>query len=248
MSVCLSVCLSLTPTKQKHLHTAFTQECSSKFRRNEVSWSFSLVAASLQSFDAVILVTSVARSMWIPEPRFSFEGTSWEIKSRVNQLACLKTSSLPLHWKFLADNWNSTYFDNHTWTLFCSCIATVDLEVTLLTTTTTTTTTIVLRSFVRDFPGEPVPEETFTHPPSWSSSNHDQLLPSTTIHSIFPVQITCLAIFLHNLSPCPLWSISWSGALHLIFHTFLHAISVFFSQHMPIPSQPVKLLHLGYYE
>jgi len=38
-----------------------------------------------------------------------------------------------------------------------------------------------------------------------------------------------------------LWSTSWSGALHLIFHTFLHPISVFFSQHMPIPSQPVLL-------
>ena len=30
-------------------------------------------------------------------------------------------------------------------------------------------------------------------------------------------------------------------ALHLIFHTFLRPISVFFSQHMPIPSQPVLL-------
>jgi len=30
----------------------------------------------------------------------------------------------------------------------------------------TTTTTTVLRSFVRDYPGEPVPEETLTHPPS----------------------------------------------------------------------------------
>ena len=53
-------------------------------------------------------------------------------------------------------------------------------------------------------------------------------------HSILPVQITCLAIFLYNLSPRPLWSTSWSGALHLIFHTCLHPISVFFSQHMPI--------------
>ena len=77
------------------------------------------------------------------------------------------------------------------------------------------------------------------HPPSWSSSSFYQLLPSTTSHSILPVQITCLAIFLHNLSPSPLWSTSWSGALHLIFHTFLHPISVFFSQHMPIPLQPV---------
>jgi len=65
-----------------------------------------------------------------------------------------------------------------------------------------TTTTTVLRPFAQDYPGETVSEETLTHPPSWSSSSHYQLLPSTTIHSILPVQITCLAIFLHNLSPC----------------------------------------------
>ena len=47
--------------------------------------------------------------------------------------------------------------------------------------------------FVRDYLGEPVPEETFTHSPSWSSSNVYQLLPPTMIHSILPVQITCLA-------------------------------------------------------
>jgi len=64
----------------------------------------------------------------------------------------------------------------------------------------TTTTTTVLRPFVWDYTGELVPEGTLTHPPSWSSSNHYQLLPSTTIHSILPVQITCLAIFVHNLS------------------------------------------------
>ena len=62
--------------------------------------------------------------------------------------------------------------------------------------------------FVWDYLGEPVPEDTFTHPPSWSSSNLYQLLPSTIIHDILPVQITCLATFLHNLSPCPLWSTS----------------------------------------
>jgi len=55
------------------------------------------------------------------------------------------------------------------------------------------------------YPGAPVPEETLTDPPSWSSNLYQRLL-STTIHSILPVQITCLAIFLHNLSPCPLWS------------------------------------------
>jgi len=78
-----------------------------------------------------------------------------------------------------------------------------------------------------------------THPPTILIIVQSyQLLPSTTIHSILPDQITCLAVFLHNLSPCPLWSASWSGALHLIFHTFLHPISVFFSQQMPISSQP----------
>ena len=41
-----------------------------------------------------------------------------------------------------------------------------------------TTTTIVLWPFVRDYLDELVPEETFTHPPSWSSCNVYQLLPS----------------------------------------------------------------------
>ena len=48
----------------------------------------------------------------------------------------------------------------------------------------TTTTTVVLQQFVRDHPGEPVPEETFTHPPiliisqtsSASSMYYDPLL------------------------------------------------------------------------
>ena len=50
-----------------------------------------------------------------------------------------------------------------------------------VTSASTTTTTTVLWPFVRDYPGEPVPEETLTHPPSSSSSNLYQLLPSTTI-------------------------------------------------------------------
>ena len=87
-----------------------------------------------------------------------------------------------------------------------------------------------------------------THPPTILIIIQSlyQLLLSTTIHSILHVQITCLVIFLYNPFPCPLWSTSWSGALHLIFHTFLNPISVFFSQHMPIPSQPV-LLSYQYY-
>jgi len=77
------------------------------------------------------------------------------------------------------------------------------------------------------------------HRPIFISFFH---LPRSIASSCFLlVQTACLAIFLHNLSPCPLWSTFWSGALHLIFHTFVHPISVFFSQHMPIPSQPVLL-------
>ena len=42
--------------------------------------------------------------------------------------------------------------------------------------------------FVRDNPGEPVPEETFTHSHlSWSSLVPYLLHPSTTIHGILPI-------------------------------------------------------------
>ena len=46
-----------------------------------------------------------------------------------------------------------------------------------------------------------------------------QLAPSTTIHSILPVQLRVWQSFLHNLCPWPLWSISWPGTLHFILHT-----------------------------
>jgi len=92
--------------------------------------------------------------------------------------------------------------------------------------------------FVRDNPGELVPEETFIHSHlSWSSIIPYLLSPSITIHGILS-QFTCLAVFFHNLSPF-LWSASWPGTLHFILHTFLHPIIVFFLQPMPIPSQPV---------
>jgi len=95
--------------------------------------------------------------------------------------------------------------------------------------------------------GEPVPEETFTHSHlSRSSITLHQLSPFTTGHSIFPVQFTCLTVFMHNLYPSLLWSTSWCGALHFILHTFLHPIIVFFLQHMPIPSQSVFLKYQNY--
>jgi len=72
--------------------------------------------------------------------------------------------------------------------------------------------------------------------------NHPYLLsPSTTTHGILRIQSTCSTVFFRNLSPSFLWSTFWPGTLHFILHTFLHPIIVFFSQHMPIPSQPVPL-------
>jgi len=109
-------------------------------------------------------------------------------------------------------------------------------------TTTTTTTSTVLWPFVWDYLGEPVQEETFTHSHlSWLSIILYLLPPSTIIHSILRVQLMCLTVFLHNLSPSFLWSTSWPGTLHFIIYRFLHSIIVFFSQHMPIPPQPVLL-------
>jgi len=98
--------------------------------------------------------------------------------------------------------------------------------------------------FVWDNPGEPVPEETFTHSHlSLSSIVPYLLLSPITIHGIIPVQSTHLSLFFHNLTPSFLWSTSWPGTLHFILHTgtFLHQITVFFLQHMPIPLQPVLL-------
>jgi len=53
-----------------------------------------------------------------------------------------------------------------------------------------TTHTTVLRPFVWDYPGEPVPEETLTHPPTWSSSNLYQFfhLPRSIASSLFTLR------------------------------------------------------------
>jgi len=96
--------------------------------------------------------------------------------------------------------------------------------------------------FVRDNPGEPVPEETFAHSPivvishplSASSLYYDP-------NGILPIQFTYLTVFFHNLSPSFFWSTSWPGTLKFMLHTFLHPVIVFFSQNMPIPSQRVLL-------
>jgi len=92
--------------------------------------------------------------------------------------------------------------------------------------------------FVRDNPGEPVPEETFTHSHlSWSSIVPYLLPPSTTVQS--------MASSLFN--PCSwqsystislqfslVYLLAWHPPLHRLPHSCLHPIIVFFSQHMPI--------------
>jgi len=86
--------------------------------------------------------------------------------------------------------------------------------------------------FVRDNPGEPVPEETFTHSHlSWCSIVPYLVHPSNTIHvppcsvhvpdSLFPQS---LQVFFGLPQ--------WPGTLHFILHTFLHPVIVFFSQHI----------------
>jgi len=98
--------------------------------------------------------------------------------------------------------------------------------------------------FVRDNPGELVPEETFTHSHlSWSSIIPYLLLPSIMIHGILSVQFTCLTvsstISLQVFFGLPLGLAASTS--YSILHTILHTIIVFFLQHMPIPMQPVLL-------
>ena len=108
--------------------------------------------------------------------------------------------------------------------------------------TRTHTHTLVYRPLVRDNPGRPVPEETLTHShPSWSSDILYHLPPFTTINGILFVHFTCLTVLSYNLSPGPLWSSSLPWTLNFILHAFLHPIIIVFSQHMPIPMQPILL-------
>jgi len=48
----------------------------------------------------------------------------------------------------------------------CQIVQYTDNLLMLVLYVTATTTTTILWPFVRDYPGEPVPEETLTHPPS----------------------------------------------------------------------------------
>jgi len=74
----------------------------------------------------------------------------------------------------------------------------------------THTHTIILRLSGLDNPGDPVPQETFTHSQlSWSSVIPYLLPLSITIHGILPVQFTCLTVFFYNLSPLFVSKIGW---------------------------------------
>ena len=104
-----------------------------------------------------------------------------------------------------------------------------------------------LTAYVRDNLGRLVPEETLIHShPTWSSDILYHLPPFTMIHGILFVHFTCLTILSDNLCPGFLWSSSWSWTLNFILHTFLYPIIVIFSQHMPIPTQPILLQNQCY--
>jgi len=96
-------------------------------------------------------------------------------------------------------------------------------------------------------PGRPVPEETFTRShPSLATYFLYHLSPLAMVHGILFIQLTCLTVLSNNLFPGPLWSSPWSWTLNFILHAFLHPIIHIFSQHMPIPTQPVLLQYQCY--
>jgi len=77
---------------------------------------------------------------------------------------------------------------------------------------------------------------------SWSSIIRYQLPPSTTINSILPVQFTFLTVFLHNLSPSLFGlPLGMAPSTSYSIHFFTHSVTVFFTQHMAKPTQPVLL-------
>ena len=105
----------------------------------------------------------------------------------------------------------------------------------------TLTTVLQFSGFVWNNQDEPRQEETFTHSHlSWSSVIPYLLPPSTTIHSILPVQFTCLTVFFHNLSKFSLvYFLAWHPQLHtpyifspkhfLLFATHAHTIATCFA-------------------
>ena len=92
----------------------------------------------------------------------------------------------------------------------------------------TTTTTTVLWPFVWNYPGEPVPEETLTHPPSWSSPNLYHLLPSTTIQTSSLFKLRAWQSFAQPLSMSSLvYLLVWSPSPHIPYISSLSQCLLF---------------------
>jgi len=83
---------------------------------------------------------------------------------------------------------------------------------------------------------------THTHPDHRTSSIIFLHLQRSMASTLF---ILCAWQSSRTTSPGPLWSSSWSWTLNFILLTFLHPI-IIFSQHMPIPTQPVLLQYQCY--
>jgi len=90
------------------------------------------------------------------------------------------------------------------------------------------TTTTILWPFVWDYPGEPVPEETFTHSHlCWSSTILYQLSPSTTIHSILPIQFKCLTFCTTSLQVLFCLPLGLAPSTSYSIHFFTQSLSSF---------------------
>jgi len=99
--------------------------------------------------------------------------------SHVNVLICyLHSNSTILYWNHIHNSHTRTRTRTHTQLFYGSM------------------------DFVRYFPGELVPEQTFTRSHlSWSSIVPYLLHSSNTMHSILPLQSMRLTVFFHNISP-----------------------------------------------
>jgi len=109
-----------------------------------------------------------------------------------------------------------------------------------------TTTTVVLRPFVRVYPGEPVPEERFTNPPSWSSSNlyhhPGEPVPEETLTTHHPDPHPIFIIFFHllrSIASSVFKSRAWqSFAQPLSMSSLVYLLVWSPSPHIPYISSP----------
>jgi len=119
--------------------------------------------------------------------------------------ANLYLSQASMFWPLTSSNFFTIFW------LYAQCESCLSKSARILHTQHTTT---VLRPFVPNYPGEPVSEETLTHPPSWSSSNLISFfhLPRSIASSLFKLcawQSFCTTSFhvLLGLEPSTSYSI-----------------------------------------